>query len=146
MLILVRGVPGSGKSTYAKTLVNYAIEADHYFVRIDGVYDFNPKLLKNAHDWCYNEVVEALRSDPEETVSVANTFTRVCEMQRDIDYAKANNIPFKVVRCQGSFQNIHGVPDKKVQEMLERFEDYEGEELAKSSAIKDFTSHYSEAT
>ena len=30
MLILVRGVPGSGKSTYAKTLVdwyNYAIEA-----------------------------------------------------------------------------------------------------------------------
>ena len=129
MLILVRGVPGSGKTTYAKTLVNYAIEADHYFVRIDGVYDFNPKLLKNAHDWCYNEVVEALRSDPEEIVSVANTFTRVWEMQRYIDYAKANNIPFKVVRCQGSFQNIHGVPDKKVQEMLERFEDYEGEEL-----------------
>jgi adenylate kinase family enzyme len=39
MLILVRGVPGSGKSTYAKTLVDwYAIEADQYFVRIDGVY------------------------------------------------------------------------------------------------------------
>ena len=132
MLILVRGVPGSGKTTCAKTLVdwyNYAIEADQYFVRIDGVYDFNPKLLKNAHDWCYNEVVDVLRNDPKETVSVANTFTRVWEMQRYIDFAKANNIPFKVVRCTGRYQNVHGVPDKKVQEMLERFEDYEGEEL-----------------
>ena len=132
MLILVRGVPGSGKSTYAKTLVDwyhYAIEADQYFVRIDGVYDFNPKLLKNAHDWCYNEVVDVLRNDPKETVSVANTFTRVWEMQRYIDYAKANDIPFKVVRCIGRYQNVHGVPDEKVQEMLERFEDYEGEEF-----------------
>ena len=32
MLILVRGVPGSGKSTYAKTLVNYAIEANKHLV------------------------------------------------------------------------------------------------------------------
>ena len=132
MLILVRGVPGSGKSTYARTLVdwyNYAIEADHYFVRIDGVYDFNPKLLKNAHDWCYNEVIEALQDDPEFTVCVANTFTRVWEMQKYVDYAKTNGVPFKVVRCTGQYQNIHGVPDKKVQEMLERFEDYEGEEF-----------------
>lgn len=66
-------------------------------IRIDGVYDFNPKLLKNAHDWCYNEVVDVLRNDPKETVSVANTFTRVWEMQRYIDYAEANDIPFKVV-------------------------------------------------
>ena len=132
MLILVRGVPGSGKSTYGRnnTIVSgFHLEADNYFIRPDGVYDFNPKLLKNAHDWCYNEVVEALRSDPEHTVSVANTFTRVWEMQRYIDYAKANNIPFKVVRCTGRYQNVHGVPDKKVQEMLERFEDHEGEEL-----------------
>lgn len=110
-----------------------------------GVYDFNPKLLRNAHEWRYNATVEAVKTNPEGVVVVANTFTRIWEMQCYIDFAKANDIPFKVVRCQGSFQNIHGVPDKKVQEMLERFEDYEGEELVKSSAIKDFTSHYSEA-
>lgn len=39
MLILVRGVPGSGKSTYAKTLTkckSNIIEADQYFVSADG--------------------------------------------------------------------------------------------------------------
>lgn len=132
MLILVRGVPGSGKSTYAKTLVdwyNYLIEADHYFVRIDGVYDFNPKLLGNAHKWCYDETVNALQQARGEVVCVANTFTRIWEMQKYIDFAKATNTSFKVVRCTGEYQNVHGVPDSKVKQMLERFEDYEGEEF-----------------
>lgn len=132
MLILVRGVPGSGKTTYARKLAEYfncILEADYYFERIDGVYDFNPKLLKNAHEWCYNETVWALKNYPEDDVVVANTFTRIWEMQKYIDLAKANNIPFKVVRCTGTFQNVHGVPDAKVKEMLARFEDYEGEEF-----------------
>ena len=135
MLILVRGVPGSGKTTYAEKCINgnyyhnYWCEADHYFVRADGVYDFNPKLLKNAHERCYNDAVWALKNYPEDNVVVANTFTRIWEMQKYIDLAKANNIPFKVVRCTGTFQNVHGVPDAKVKEMLARFEDYEGEEF-----------------
>ena len=132
MLIIIRGVPGSGKSTYAKSVVdwyNNIIEADQYFVRADGVYDFNPKLLKNAHEWCYNSVTEVLQEMPTYTICVANTFTRIWEMQKYIDFAKANNIPFKVVRCTGNYKNVHGVPDSKVKQMLERFEDYEGEEF-----------------
>lgn len=132
MLILVRGVPGSGKSTYARnntSVSGFHLEADNYFIRPDGAYDFNPKLLKNAHDLCFEKTKNWLVNWPDAVVYVANTFTRVWEMQRYIDYAKANDIPFKVVRCTGRYQNVHGVPDKKVQEMLERFEDYEGEEF-----------------
>ncbi len=133
MLILVRGVPGSGKSTYAnKTsdLLDYHVEADIYFVRTDGVYDFNPNLLKNAHEWCYTKAIINLRYGAKDrNVYVSNTFTRIWEMQKYIDYAKANNIPFKVVRCTGNYKNVHGVPDSKVKQMLERFEDYEGEEF-----------------
>jgi len=133
MLILVRGVPGSGKSTWARSQAYkpndcaYVFDADTYFVRMDGVYDFNPKLLKNAHEWCYKRVIQEIMSG--ETVYVANTFTRIWEMQRYIDFAKEFNIPFKVVRCTGHYDNIHGVPEAKVQQMLDRFEDYEGEEF-----------------
>ena len=131
MLIIVRGVPGSGKSTYVEKFGEgtNSVEADEYFYRFDGVYDFNHKLLSNAHEWCYNMATKMLRICPTEDMHVANTFTRIWEMQKYIDFAKANNIPFKVVRCTGRYQNVHGVPDKKVQEMLERFEDYEGEEF-----------------
>lgn len=133
MLILVRGIPGSGKSTWVtKTLelLDHYVEADCYFVRADGVYDFNPKLLKNAHEWCYTIATDALAHGRKDCdVYVANTFTRIWEMQKYIDYCNQNDIPFKVVRCTGNYQNIHGVPDNKVKQMLERFEDYEGEEF-----------------
>lgn len=132
MLILVRGVPGSGKTTYVKKvsdLLDLHVEADTYFVRADGVYDFNPKLLNNAHEWCYTKVTSNLIDGVKDrNIYVSNTFTRIWEMQKYIDFAKATNTSFKVVRCTGKYKNVHGVPDIKVEQMLERFEDYEGEE------------------
>ena len=38
-LYIVRGVPGSGKSTFAKTLGGTHFETDNYFM-IDGEYKF----------------------------------------------------------------------------------------------------------
>jgi adenylate kinase family enzyme len=41
-LIIIRGLPGSGKSTFAKSYFNGYIhlEADMYFVQPDGSYDW----------------------------------------------------------------------------------------------------------
>ncbi len=52
MLVLVRGVPGSGKSTWVSSQAykdcNHCLaEADMYFIRPDGVYDFNPSIFRN---------------------------------------------------------------------------------------------------
>lgn len=131
MLILVRGVPGSGKSTWAKwsyTGTNdTVVEADNYFIRPDGTYDFNPKMLSNAHEWCFKQA--CISYVMYENVYVANTFTRIWEMQKYLDWARVRNIPIRVVRCTGNYDNIHGVPKAKVQQMLDRFEDYEGEEF-----------------
>jgi adenylate kinase family enzyme len=58
-LFLVRGIPGSGKSTFAKHIWNeYAIcEADKFFHNKEtGEYNFDPSRLKEAHEWCRNEV------------------------------------------------------------------------------------------
>lgn len=127
-LIIIRGIPGSGKTTLAKSVGSgIYYEADQYFNRPDGQYDFNPTLLKNAHEWCYSQVRTAFKRGTRGTVTVSNTFTRLWEMQKYIDLAKEFGAELVVYRCVGRYQNIHGVPEEKVNEMLTRFQDYEGE-------------------
>ncbi len=53
VLYIVRGIPGSGKSTFAKQLVGadfLVCEADKYFM-VDGEYKFDATKLKQAHDF-----------------------------------------------------------------------------------------------
>lgn len=118
-LVLIRGIPGSGKSTMAKT--EYAdhvhYEADQYFIR-DGVYRFNPKKLKEAHERCRELTLKSLQNG--DKVVVSNTFTRVWEMQPYLDMG----FPVKVVTATGNYENVHNVPKEAVERMKLRFEKY----------------------
>lgn len=128
-LLIIRGLPGSGKTTYAHNLQcdpdgwidTELFEADMYFERPDGIYDFNPKLIPNAHQWCYRKVVESLKSNT--STIVANTFTRKWEYQKYIDYCKEHDIPYEVITCTGNYQNVHGVPQETIEKMRQRWED-----------------------
>ena len=95
VLVLVRGIPGSGKSTFANLVWNnYAIcEADKFFHDKEGNYNFDPSKLKQAHEWCQNEVETKMKDNqnnpqfyPE--IAVSNTFTQEWEMQAYFDLAK----------------------------------------------------------
>ena len=59
-LVLLRGLPGSGKSTAAK-LFNKAphFEADMYFMK-NGNYKFDFNGLKDAHNSCKRKVHKAM--------------------------------------------------------------------------------------
>ena len=49
-IVLIRGLPGTGKTTLAKTMEGYAhFEAD-IFLEVDGVYVYDPSRIKAAHD------------------------------------------------------------------------------------------------
>lgn len=55
MLYVMRGLPGSGKSTIAREIIanhgtGVILSTDDYWCR-DGDYRFNPALLFKAHDW-----------------------------------------------------------------------------------------------
>lgn len=74
-LYIVRGLPGSGKSTFAKSLGGVNYEADMFFINENGEYNFDPSKLKDAHNWCRHKAMDSMKSG-EPIVVVSNTFTQ----------------------------------------------------------------------
>jgi predicted kinase len=133
-LILVRGLPGSGKSTLAKMIASqktgmFHIETDQYWInRATGAYEFVPERIKDAHQWCQDNVWNHL--DNGYSVVLSNTFTQAWEMQPYFDMAKDFDIVPQVILCQNQYGNIHNVPDEILVKMSNRFE-YDISELFK---------------
>ena len=125
-IFLLRGLPGSGKSTLAKMLVgdkDYCHkEADMYFVDGDGNYKFDVTSLRDAHDWCQEEVEFLMKY--EHKVVVSNTFTQEWEMQPYYDLAEKHGykVYSLVVENRHGGVNEHGVPEDKLEIMKNRFE------------------------
>lgn len=59
MITLMRGLPGSGKSTKAATLAGVAVSADDYRY-VNGTYDTTPGRGIEAHGRCQSEAVALL--------------------------------------------------------------------------------------
>lgn len=130
-LILIRGVSGSGKTTYAKKLMEKDpslshYEADMFFYDSDGNYHFNPKQLKNAHNWCLNNTEKDLNNG--KSVIVSNTFTQKWEIQPYIELGKKYNAEIIIKKATGNYQSVHGVPPEALERMRSRWENIQGEE------------------
>ena len=120
-LILLRGLPGSGKSTFAKRICNQHVEADEFFV-VNGVYEFDPTKLKQAHEWCRNKAQEWMKQGY--NVVVSNTFTQEWEMDPYywLDEQYGYRVHSLVVENRHMGINQHGVPADKLEQMKNRFE------------------------
>lgn len=130
ILTLVRGLPGSGKSTFANLITNeFSIcEADLFFYDKEGNYNFDGSKLKLAHVWCFNQVrtrMEDNKLNPQfyPEIVVSNTFTQEWEMEKY--YKLAEEYGYKVfsiiVENRHGGINQHGVPAEKLEQMKNRF-------------------------
>jgi predicted kinase len=122
-LTLLRGLPGSGKSTFAKSLGGEHIEADMFFVdRETGEYKFEATKLKLAHNWCAIQVQKAMVED-EPKIIVSNTFTQEWEMKTYYDLAKMHGyrVFSIIVENRHGGINEHNVPEEKLEQMKNRF-------------------------
>lgn len=118
-LVLLRGAPGSGKTWSAvnnfvpKGFKHY--EADMYFVHSNGEYKYDRLNVPKAHAWCKAQVRKALEDG--HSVVVANTFVRAWEVKDYVTMANELGIPVQIYTMHGTFQNVHGVPQEKVEQM-----------------------------
>jgi len=116
-LILVRGLPGSGKSTIAKSIRGEHLETDMFW---GPDYKFDMSRIKEAHEWCQHMTRNALGLY--DVVIVSNTFTTAFELLPYFDIAKEFKIRPQIILCQGSFGNVHNVPQEVLEKMSARFE------------------------
>jgi len=124
-VIILRGVPGSGKSTESKKYSDaYIVSADHYFIGADGIYRFDMGRIASAHGQCKAKFAAALKAK-KPTVIVDNTNTTVKEFKYYVELAKAEGYEVEIIRidCDPSVaaaRNVHGVPKEAVLRMAER--------------------------
>lgn len=120
-ITIIRGLPGSGKSTMASKIIGTHLETDMYFIDNCGKYSFDPKEIKYAHQWCQlccrKELVNG------NSVIVSNTFCQKWEMEPYFQMAKEFECYIEVIVCKEQFGSIHGVPSWKIEQMKQRWED-----------------------
>jgi predicted kinase len=131
ILTLVRGLPGSGKSTFANTITNEfsVCEADKFFVGEDGVYRFDATKLSQAHNWCREQVEIRMKDNQINEqyyphIVVSNTFTKQWEMSDYFELAEkyGYQVFTIIVENRHGGVNQHGVPAEKLEQMKNRFE------------------------
>jgi predicted kinase len=109
-LTLIRGLPGAGKTTAAKKMVDqwlvdyfreplcpvvikatvHLFEADDWFYDDEGNYIFDPKDLSKAHQWCQRRTWTALKAG--DSVVVSNTFTCRWELEPYLQMAEDHGL------------------------------------------------------
>ena len=128
-LILVRGISGSGKSTFAEEFlypISLLISTDDFFM-IDGEYQFNPELLAENHLKCLNSVESEMKDTHQDicpNIVLHNTFTQSWEMKPYKELADNYGYNFYtiIVENRHGSNSIHDVPDHIISKQRDRFE------------------------
>lgn len=126
-LFLLRGLPGSGKTTLANQLCGSLVEADRYFM-VYGEYKFDASKLKEAHAWCKEQVQNWMETNGRgfdvPRIVVSNTFTQEWEMKPYYDLAREHGymVFSLIVENRHGGKNVHNVPEDKIEQMRKRFE------------------------
>ena len=136
-VIILRGIPGSGKSTLVKE--NYAdaivCSADNYFEEVaalngtDYLTEFDRRLVGRAHQHCWNSFIHALCVMGEEIIVVDNTNIHEWEYENYSFLAEINGYNVEIISIPANEtpetyyeRNTHGVTLDVIQRMMNEYE------------------------
>jgi predicted kinase len=125
-LVLLRGLPGSGKTTLAGALAAASgatcLSIDDFFTDPNGVYAFRFQDNHLAYDDCIQRTKAAMEAN-EPLILVHNTFVYDWEMKPYIDLAEACGYRLHVctVEKYHGGSNTHEVSEEQIKKMATKF-------------------------
>ncbi|MEP7264561.1 MAG: AAA family ATPase [Bacteroidota bacterium] len=125
-LILLRGLPGSGKSSVADLLSENGrypvLSVDDYFTDEQRNYSFRFDENHLAYKHC-EERTQNYMLNKQEKIFLDNAFTLEWEMEPYFRMAAENSyfIFVLTVENRGHNKNIHGITDDQLQKMAEKY-------------------------
>ncbi|CAB4196625.1 AAA domain containing protein [uncultured Caudovirales phage] len=138
-VIVLSGIPGSGKTTYVKSLLagNHNLNvvvcsADDHFM-VEGEYKFDVTKLGSAHGACLVKFTKAISESTYPQVDyliVDNTSTTPIECAPYVALALAYNVDVEIVQFScppeiGFMRNTHGVPLKGCYQSRDNLENFQ---------------------
>ncbi len=131
IMVVMRGAPGQGKSTAAHKLKKQLEEetdlrvgifsTDNIFTTEAGEYEFVPFAIAAAHIFEQHEMIISMRMREYDVYILDNTNLQRAEFLPYLREAMYENFRVFVLDLRGHkrHKNIHGVPEDRVQMMLD---------------------------
>lgn len=125
-LIILRGIPGSGKSTFAKTIQEgkypiYSID-DYFTDPHTGKYQFEFEKNHLAYLDCQNRTEASMKENVLKII-LDNVFSMEWEMEPYFTLAKKYNYQVFVLTVENRHgsSNIHEIPQEQIEKMKAKF-------------------------
>jgi predicted kinase len=132
MLVIMRGLSGSGKSTRAREIeeeiYGEILSTDDHFM-VNGEYKFNPAMLGEYHAKTLEMAKELLSKNC--SVILDNTNTAKWHYAAYVEFAKSKGIPVfqEILHDSGLIdeslakRNLHGVPVEEIKRQRDSWEE-----------------------
>ncbi|VVC24396.1 Hypothetical protein CINCED_3A018045 [Cinara cedri] len=141
VMVIMRGLPGCGKSFQAKDILNqcytnpnsdeFIFSADKFFInKHTGRYHYNKSKINDAHLWSQQKVKHAVEHGVTPVI-VDNTHTQAWEMEIYFKLSVNNGYWIEIIEPTSEWaweskelfkKNVHNVPYDAIEPMIHRYE------------------------